>query len=57
MQEIYTAEKCNSDGNPGYMVSQWQGEKQIVKQFVPEQDYKEFCETIGCVTEQADEKD
>lgn len=39
------------------MVSQWQGEKQIVKQFVPEQDYKEFCEAIGCIPEQTDEKD
>lgn len=57
MQERYTAEKCSFDGNIGYMVSQWQGEKQIGKQFVPEQDYKEFCEAIGCIPEQTDEKD
>lgn len=47
MKEGFTAAKCTFNGVPGFMVSQWYEGKEIVKQFIPEIAYKDFCTAAG----------
>lgn len=45
--DYFIAEKCNFQGEDGYMISQIHNGRAVVKQFVPESSYKAFCNAIG----------
>lgn len=47
MKNGFTAEKCTFEGVPGFMVLQWFDGKEIVKQFIPESHYNDFCTAAG----------
>lgn len=47
MENKFIAKKVNWCGTPGYMVSQIRNSKEIGKQFIPEEVYKDYCRMIG----------
>lgn len=51
--DYFIAEKCNFQGEDGYMVSQMHNGIAVVKQFVSKSSYKAFCDVIGVESERA----
>ena len=49
MQSGFSAKKTNFCGQHGYDVSQYIDGEEVVKQFIQESIYKEFCDAIGVV--------
>lgn len=48
----FTAQECNSDGVPGYIVTQYRYDGSIAADgWVPADSYEEFCAAIGEVPE------
>jgi hypothetical protein len=47
VKDGFTAEKCNFQCVPGYMVEQWHDGVVLCSQFIPEQHYKSFCDAVG----------
>lgn len=51
----FTAQECNSNGEPGYMVTQYREDGTIATDgWVPADGYAEFCAAIGAVPERVD---
>ena len=46
-EDKFTAEKCNFQGENGYMVSQIHNGKIVASQFVEEEVYEDFCREAG----------
>ena len=51
--DYFISEKCNFQGEDGYMFSQIHNEIAVVKQFILKTSYKAFCDATGVEPEQA----
>lgn len=47
IKEGFTAEECNFQGLPGYMVKQYYNNTVICSQFIVKSVYDEFCNKTG----------
>lgn len=47
----FESRKVNFQGEFGYMVKQFRGDKCVTEQFVSETGYKDFCQALGIVPE------
>ena len=43
----FTAELCNFQGVPGYMLHQWYNSAVVCSQFVPQKYFAQFCDDAG----------
>ena len=43
----FTAEKCNFQGVPGYMLKQWLDNSCICSQYIPAEHLHAFCNAAG----------
>lgn len=47
----FTAELCNFQGEPGYMLHQWYNSTVVCSQFVPKKHFAQFCNVAGIVVD------
>lgn len=43
----FTAKKVNFQGEDGFYVKQYRGEKVVVEQFISAECFESFCKTVG----------
>lgn len=51
----FTAKKVNFQGEDGFYVKQYRGEKVVVEQFIPAECFESFCKTVGVKPEMIQE--
>lgn len=47
LKDGFTAESCNFQGEPGYMLHQWHDSAVVCSQFVPQKYFAQFCNDAG----------
>lgn len=47
IKDGFTAEKCNFQGEPGYMLKQCHNGVVVCSQFVPQKYFTQFCNNAG----------
>lgn len=47
IEKGFTAELCNFQGKPGYMLHQWHNSAVVCSQFVPQKHFAQFCNDAG----------
>ena len=47
IKDGFTAELCNFQGEPGYMLHQWHNSIVVCSQFVPQKYFVQFCNDAG----------